>query len=55
MCTTTSEAKCKAIHTKLCPSDLPKHLKVLTDKQMLQRLPKITQVKAGNTFGKLLN
>ena len=37
-------------------SDLPKHTKMPTPKQMLQRLPMvIAQVKAGHTSEKLLN
>ena len=39
-----------------CPSDLAKRLKILTPKQMLQRLPiALAQVKAGNTTENLLN
>ena len=38
------------------PSDLAKQLKILTTKQMLQRLPiALAQVKAGTTFENLLN
>ena len=38
------------------PLDLAKRLKILTPKQMLQRLPiALTQVKAGNTSENLLN
>ena len=38
------------------PSDLDKHIKILTPKQMLQRLSlSIAQGKAGNTFEHLLN
>ena len=40
----------------LHPSDLAKHIKILTPKQMLQRLSiALPQVKAVNTFKKLLN
>ena len=38
------------------PSDLPKRIKRLTPKQILQRLPiALAQVKVGNTSEKLLN
>ena len=38
------------------PSDLTNELKILTPKQMLQRLPiALAQVKAGNTSENLLN
>ena len=38
------------------PSDLTKRLKILTTKEMLQRLPiPLAQVQAGNTSEKLLN
>ena len=40
----------------LCPLDLAKQLKILTLKQMLQRLPiALAQVKADNTFENLPN
>ena len=39
-----------------CPLDLAKHLKILTPKQILQRLTiALAQVKAGNTSENLLN
>ena len=38
------------------PSDLAKRFKILTPKQMLQRLPiALAQIKAGKTFKNLLN
>ena len=38
------------------PSDLAKHIKILTPKRMLRRLPiALEQVKAGNTSENLLN
>ena len=37
--TIASEANYKTIHGKGIPSDLATHLKILTPKQMLQRLP----------------
>ena len=37
--TIASEANYKKIHGKGIPSDLATHLKILTPKQMLQRLP----------------
>ena len=38
------------------PSDLAKHIKILTPKQMIQRLSiTLAQVKAGNTTENLLN
>ena len=41
---------------KVLPLDLAKHIKMLTPKQMLQRLLiAIAQVKAGNTSENLLN
>ena len=46
----------KSTQSKGRPSDLATRLKILTPKQMLQRLPiALTQVKAGNTFENLLN
>ena len=46
----------KSTQGKGRPSDLAMRLKILTPKQMLQRLPiALTQVKAGNTFENLLN
>ena len=41
---------------KRCPSDLATSLKVLSPKQLLQRLPiALVQVKAGNTSQNLVN
>ena len=40
----------------LRPLDLAKHIKILTPKQMLQRLPvALAEIKAGNTSENLLN
>ena len=58
-----SEVKHKAIHKKGCPGMLAcvvevfelLHLKILSPKQMLQRLPiALAQVKPGNTYENLL-
>ena len=41
---------------KECPSDLARRIKILTPKQILQRLPiALAQVKAGNTSENVLN
>ena len=46
----------KATKGKGSPSNLAMHLKILTPKQILQRLPiALAQVKAGNTSENLLN
>ena len=46
----------KEIQGKGRPSDLPMRLKILTPKQIFQRLPiALAQVKAGNTSENLLN
>ena len=51
-----SEAKYKAIHGKGRPAILALRLKILTPKQMLQRLQTaLVQVKAGNTSENILN
>ena len=61
-----SEAKYKTIHGKDIPSMSARvaygkvsdysNLKILSPKEMLQRLPiALAQVKAGKTYGKLLN
>ena len=54
--TKTTEGKGRPCMLTSYPLDLAKRLKILTPKQMLQKLPiALTQVKAGNTSKNLLN
>ena len=55
-CSIASDAKYNTIHGKGCPSELASHLKILTPKQMFQRLTMtLAQEKACNTSENLLN